>query len=657
MPRPENIDLPAFSQPRVTIVIPVHGQCAFTLRCLQSIARASGATPFEVIVVDDASPDDTVRQLAQVTGLRVHALATNVGYLHAVNAGAALANSRYLCLLNNDVEVQPGWLDALITPLDADPTIGLVGARLVDMAGGTLLEAGGVVFRDGNAANYGRGEPAAGAAYLHPRDVDYCSAAAVVVRTDLWRTLGGFDERYAPAYYEDTDLAFATRALGYRVRYQPAAIVEHAEGSSHGTEVSTGVKAFQLRNRERFVDKWRSELSAQHLDARGLLRARDRGCGPRVVIIDAQTPTPDSDSGSVRMWGMLDSLRRVGARITLVPTDGRPRPPWTDRLRDAGIEVLDGQSQLDRVLAGLEPELVLISRVDTATKALLEVRRHAPSSLLVFDTVDLHHLRLSRRAVLDGDLRSRELARSYEQLELALVRSCDVTLTVSQTERQALLAAAPGSDIRVLSNVHTVAGLGPDFAARQGVLFVGNYHHPPNIDAAIFLAREVMPLVREQLPGLPLVLAGNDPTPTVRGLADPHTSVPGWLPELTDLYAQARVGVAPLRYGAGVKGKVGEAMGSGLPMVLTPAAAEGMALVDGTHTLLGSSAEEFAAAVVRLHRDRALWCRLVMHGRAHVGTVFSPQLLDLVLRGLLDLVGQRRALSGELGGALSGALA
>ena len=237
-------------------------------------------TPFELILVDDASPDHAASLVDSVPGVRLIRLSKNVGYLGACNAGAAAARGRHLLLLNNDTEVRPGFLDALVRLLD-DKSVGVVGSKLV-YPDGRLQEAGGIIFRDGTGWNYGRGESPSRFEYAFVREVDYCSGASLLVRGELWQSLGGFDERYSPAYYEDVDLCFSAREAGYRVLYQPASVVIHHEGASHGTDTASGTKRYQEINRHKFVDKWHDELAAQQLPHSGPVVARDRCRGSRV---------------------------------------------------------------------------------------------------------------------------------------------------------------------------------------------------------------------------------------------------------------------------------------------------------------------------------------------------------------------------------------
>ncbi|HET7925690.1 MAG TPA: glycosyltransferase, partial [Rhodanobacteraceae bacterium] len=216
--------VPTSATPHVSIVIPVYDKVAYTSACLRSLAEHAGAIPFEVIVVDDCSNDRTQERLADVEGIRVLRNAENLGFIGSCNAGAAAARGELVLFLNNDTRVTAGWLEALVRCLDEAPDAGLVGAKLI-YPDGRLQEAGGIVFDDASGWNYGRFDDPDDPRYAFRREADYCSGAAILLRTDLFRRLGGFDTRYAPAYYEDTDLAFAVRAAGYKVWYEPASTV------------------------------------------------------------------------------------------------------------------------------------------------------------------------------------------------------------------------------------------------------------------------------------------------------------------------------------------------------------------------------------------------------------------------------------------------
>ncbi|MFY9808925.1 MAG: glycosyltransferase [Pseudonocardiaceae bacterium] len=646
---PGPVALRTSTSPLLSIVVPVHGKWEYTRACLASIEAHRPSVPFEVLVVDDASPDRTAELVEASTGVRLVHTEHNVGFVGACNLGASHARGDYLLFLNNDTEVRPGALDALIDAADSDDRIGLVGAMLV-YPDGRLQESGGIIWADGSGWNYGRDQDALGPEFHVQRDVDYCSGAAILVRRDLFDQIGGFDQRYAPAYYEDTDLAFAIRATGHRTIVEPRAVVMHHEGVSNGTDLTAGVKRFQEINRAQFVDKWPSAL-ADHLPAASELNvwlARQRGPaghqGGLVLVADHQVPMPDRDSGSVRMHRLLLALVELGQRVVFFPCNGALLQPYSADLQRLGITVLPDAARQEAFLreAGAALRLAVLSRPQVGWKLLEELRMLAPHCLVSYDTVDVHFLRLQRHAELaaaTGDEATATAlagkAAASRELELGLVRATDLTLVVSEHEQTLLRSLVPEADVRVLSNIHHPACEVPGPQGRTGLLFVGSFDHLPNRDAAAWMAREVLPLVHRRHPDAVLHVVGSNPSPDVLELADDTVEVHGWVADLVPLHRRCRLSVAPLRFGAGVKGKVGESMAAGLPTVCTPVAAEGMNLVDGQHVLVAADAAGFADHVVALLDDDALWCTLSEAGASAITDRFGPDVARATLQKML----------------------
>ncbi|MEV4274433.1 glycosyltransferase [Actinoplanes xinjiangensis] len=339
--------------------------------------------------------------------------------------------------------------------------------------------------------------------------------------------------------------------------------------------------------------------------------------GP-VLIVEHQAPSPDRDSGSLRLQRVIDELQALGHPVVFFPMRDTAGRAYTDRLRRRGVAVLTGRAAQARFLAeqGHLIGTAILCRPEPALQTLALIRDAAPQCVIAYDTVDLHHHRLHRQADLafaEGApdryaLRAR--AESTRALELMLVRECDVTLVVSEDERRLLEAEVPGADVDVLSNIHLPPGVnrGPVDGAR--ILFVGNYLHQPNVDAALRLCTEILPAVRREVPDAVVDLVGDAAPPEVAALAGESVTVHGWVPDLGPLYAAARVAVAPLRYGAGVKGKVGEAVEHGVPVVGTPVAVEGMGLLPERDVLVGGTTAELAAQLVRVLRDDTIGVRL-----------------------------------------------
>jgi len=620
--------VPASPQPVASIVIPVYNHCRHTLACLRALAAHPPLAACEILVVDDGGSDDTAGWMPQIAGLRYHRRAENGGFIAACNDGLRLARGEYAVLLNNDTVPQPGWLDALLATFARVPEAGLVGAQLL-YPDGRLQESGGVVFADGSCWSYGRFESAEDPRYASLRDVDYCSGAALAIPRALFERLGGLDTRYKPAYYEDTDLAFQVRAAGHRVLVQPASRVVHDEGTSNGTDTGSGIKAWQVRNQQVFADKWpealRRQLPVGSVPGPALLHRGQR----QVLIIDECVPQPDRDSGSLRQFNLIRMLLAGGAHVVFLPTRGEHAGTATAALQALGVEVWHAP-YLKSVGTWLREhgrrfQVVMLVRHHVASQCLPLLQRHAPQARTVFDTVDLHYLRERRGAELAGDARLARNAERTRASELAVMAATDVTLLVSAAEKEQLAIDAPQVKVALLSNLHEVAGHGLDWAQRHDLVFVGGFRHPPNLDAMQWFIGEVFPLVRERLPDIRFHCIGADAPDSLHALAAtrPGVQLHGYVPDVVPWMAGARIAVAPLRFGAGVKGKINLSMAHGQPVVATPCAVEGMHLTDGQDVLVADSAAAFAGAVLRLHGDEALWQRLSAAGLRNIERHFS----------------------------------
>jgi GT2 family glycosyltransferase len=632
----------AFAAPttvRASVVIPVYGKLDFTVACLRSLANSGLPGDVEVIVVDDASPDDSARELPRIAGLRYHRNASNLGFVGSCNAGAALARGAFLVFLNNDTTLTPGWLDALLGTFGSHPDTGLAGAQLV-YPDGRLQESGGIVFADGSGWNYGRFEDPRHPAYTFVREADYCSGAAIAIRRELFERLGGFDERYAPAYYEDTDLAMKVREAGLKVRVQPGSVVVHHEGVTAGTDTGSGVKAYQVRNQQRFLERWRDVLARRHpAPSQAPHYAAQHRARARVLVVDATTPMPDRDSGSVRLFELLRLLVEEGCAVSFLPENGLDDGRYTQALRALGVEAW-AQPWLGAIpewLAKHGPrfQLIVVSRHYVLSPLLPLLRRHAPQASIVFDTVDLHHLREQREAAERGDEAMARAAQRTRADELALIAAVDRTWVVSPVEKALLAEALPKAAVDVVSNIHRVRGAGPAMRERSGLLFVGGFRHPPNVDAALWLADSILPRIRERRPDITLSLVGSEAPAAVLALdGRDGIRVLGHVPDLEPLLDSHRYSVAPLRYGAGVKGKVNQALAHGLPVVATRCAVEGMGLEHGVDALVADDAEAFATALLSAYDDELLWNRLVEGGLANTEREFSPERARQTLRAV-----------------------
>ena len=639
----EPLRLPVSATPAVSVIIPVYGQIAHTWRCLVSIARHPPATPFEVLVVDDGSPDGTAEALSRVDGLRLVDSGVNEGFIAACNRGAREARGRRLLFLNNDTEVLPGWCDELVGTFDAVPQAGIVGSKLL-YPDGRLQEAGGIIWRDGSAWNYGRFDDPARPEYSYRREVDYVSGAALMVPADVFWGVGGFDTHYAPAYGEDSDLAFKVRSVGRQVILQPLSRVIHHEGATSGTDLSQGAKKHQVENQRKLFERWQDSLASHQPVGTRVAEARERHQGPRVLVLDLCTPEPDKDAGSITAFNIMRVLQQIGCKVTFAPVDNFLfLERYTGDLQRIGVECLYAPfvTSIEDYLRehGELFDVVLIFRFIAARRHLADVRRHVPRAKVLFHTSDLHFLREQREAELRGDARIEQRASRMKQDELEMIRRVDATIVHSTFEQALLAGELPGARVVVFGWAIDVPGTSVPFAPRRDVAFIGGYQHPPNVDGAMFFAQEVLPLVRERIPDLRFHVVGSNPPAELRALQDEHVTVTGFVAELGPLLDRMRLSVAPLRYGAGIKGKIGTSLSHGLPCVATPIAAEGMALGDGREILIASTPREIADAIVRAYTDQSLWTRLSANGLAFVQRQYSFEGAEALFSELLRSLG------------------
>jgi glycosyltransferase involved in cell wall biosynthesis len=312
--------------------------------------------------------------------------------------------------------------------------------------------------------------------------------------------------------------------------------------------------------------------------------------------------------------------------------------------------VLYGQLNVNAELETIAPRLsmVILSRPHVASRWLDTVREYAPSVTVAYDTVDIHWLREARRNALhtgpagalgtsNGQARALgPKARALRELELAMVRATDTTLVVTDSEREQIQLDVPQANVLVVPMVHDIEPVVPPSEGRSGILFVGGFQHPPNTDAAVSLVKEVMPAVWRELGDVRVTIVGSHPPPDVQALASPRVDVTGWVEDLQPLLDGARLMVAPLRYGAGMKGKITQALSVGLPVVTTPIGAEGLENEDEDCMLIAEDPQELAAHVIQAYRDDELWRRLSHAGQELIVERCSTEVVSERLGTLLD---------------------
>jgi GT2 family glycosyltransferase/glycosyltransferase involved in cell wall biosynthesis len=629
--------------PEVSVIIPVHNQFRYTYDCLKSMLAALPTRTFEIIIIDDFSDDETLfAALVFSGGVRIRRNAKNLGFVGTCNAGAALARGKYLLFLNNDTLVKPGWLDELVETFEQVPNVGIAGSKLL-FADGKLQEAGGIIWRLGDGWNWGRGRDPNEPAFSYLRDADWVSGAALMIPRDLFRELNGFDEYYAPAYYEDTDIAFRVRAMGKRVVVQPASVITHLEGVSAGTDTAgTGMKRFQVINHAKFYRRWKDTLITHRLNGQQPELEAERQVRRRAYFIDDSVPTPDQDAGSNAAVEHMRCLMALGYKVTFLPADNMAAiEPYTGRLQKLGIECLHHPYfwSVEEVFrkAAVKPDLVYLHRHSNASKYATMVRRYFPRCRVIYSVADLHFLRMERQATVEPAAMSKAKVAVQRRDELGVMANVDSIIVHSSVEAALLREVDGGLDVRVVPWTVRPRATARPFADRAGAAFVGGFHHPPNVDAVRFLVHDVAPLLRARVPECTVWLVGSNMPNEIMNMQVPGVKPLGFVPELADILHRLRCTVVPLRYGAGIKGKVLESFAHGLPCVMSEVAAEGLELPEDLAWLVARSPEAFAEKTARVHADEAFNRALAESGLAYIERRHSAAAVTEALRARQEI--------------------
>lgn len=627
------LSLPRHDNPEVSVVI-CASDAKQAYRAVAALLLAYNATPYEVIISTDDTPEESESLRRRIAGAVFVTSSTRLGRAQLLNLGAGAARGKFITLLDISAEPRAFWIDELRASFSLFERTGVAGCKLV-RPNGRLHEAGGVLWSSGNRQPVGANGNAEHPQVNYARQVDYVSDRALMVPTEIWHTVGGLSEDLFGTSLEDTDLSLKIRESGYRIVYAPQAVVTIVPDKARPPAKKDFAAQFKRR--------WSQALQQRRPETSSLQAAMDFGIRDRVLFIDQQVPRIDVDAGSYAAIQEMRLFQALGYKVTLLPLNLLYAETYVKSLERIGVEVIYAPfaASVEDVLKerGGEFQLVYITRHHVARAVVPLVRKFNPQAKIVFNNADLHFLRELRSALAlkDGDLlRRSQLTRD---LELEVMRQTDLTISYNEVEHavimsynldQTRIARAPW----VVTPAETV----PPFLARSDIGFLGSFGHRPNAEAVKFFANDVLPLLRQSIPDIRLQVFGSQIGPDVKALESDSLVIRGHVGKLADAYDGLRVFVAPLTAGAGLKGKVLSAMAHGLPTVLSSAAAEGIGACAGIHYLSPQSPQEWVAAVSKLNSDETLWNAISQNAMEFVKANYSFEQGVSTLRTALEKI-------------------
>ncbi len=608
-----SLRFPKETQPVISIILVFYNQAHLSLLCLQSILEHADV-PYELVIVDNNSTDASGELLARLEHAKVVRNSDNVGFVKAVNQGAQQCAGEYLLLLNNDALLEPNALSSALAVFKQEPATGAVGA-MIKMLDGNLQEAGCIIWNDGACLGYGRGASPLLPEFRFRREVDYCSGAFLLFTRQLYDELGGFDEAFAPAYYEESDFCIRLQKKGLRVIYNPDSQITHYEfASSGGLE---GASKLQLAHRQLLCQRHGEFLAKKFAnDPANILKARTNNSRPNVLVIDDRVPYPSLGAGYPRATHILNTLASFDLNISFYPLL-YAADDWNDTydLLDPNIEVLldHGKPELKRFLQERQGfyQYIIVSRCHNMEYFNFVINL-APAVIqgakLIYDAEAVTAPRdFLRQRILGAPIAEIDQQAQLKK-ELEQARVADMVVTVSQRE-SAIFQQSDFDNTLVIGHTIEPGPTPTAFAERSGFLFVGALRDDgsPNVDSLLWFIINVLPLIEARIPGVQVEVVGDNSAPSLATVEVDAVRFRGRMGDVNSLYDSCRVFIAPTRFAAGIPHKVHEAAAKGLPAVTTSLLATQLGWNDESQLLVADAAKDFAEQCVRLYQDQRLW--------------------------------------------------
>ena len=464
-----------------------------------------------------------------------------------------------------------------------------------------------------------------------PSEVDYISGISIIIKKSIWKKIGGFDERYIQIYYEDIDLAFSLRKYGYKILYQPKSIVKYYEEISKENNILSNIRNI---NKKKFIVKWDDDLKNQ-LEEDETFLARDRGINKsRIFVIDRFVPNFDKDAGSRCCFMYLNIFKEIGLQVTFLGDNLEKIEPYTSILQQNGIEVLYGNSyKKEKLKTFLKGKLkyfkyIYLQRPEITIKYIDFIKKYSSGKIIYF-AHDLHYIRLLREYNITHNIKYYLKSKNMERIEREIFNKVNIIHVVGNYEFEILKEEYKNKTIRNIPLYiyeKSLNNIENNFYKRKDLIFVGGFEHSANVDAILWFSKEIYPKIIKIFPNIILHIVSSKVPVKIRKIESKNVKIEGFLSDenLRAMYQKCRIAIAPLRYGAGVKGKVIEAAYNQIPMVTTTIGGEGIDNSIGSF-LIEDNPEKIANIISQLYIDYSKLKRMSDSGKKLIEKYFSKK--------------------------------
>ena len=633
--------------PKVSIIIPFYNQVDYTINCLNYLHKHLKIDlQVEIILIDDNSTEKC--DLSFIKGIKIIKNIENQGFLKSINIGIKQSVGEFIYILNNDTEVREGFLEALLQVFDSFLNVGAVGSKLLN-ADESLQEAGCVFLKDCSINQIFTKRKKYFPQVNFVNKVDYCSGCSLLFkRKNDDGKLNLFDEQFAPAYFEETDFCFQLKYIQCKdIYYTPFSEVLHYNGVSYNSPQNISTDKLKQKeqlfavNLQKFKNKWQQQIGT--IKANTIEQRIEEIHGNKsIVIFCGIIPPYDKDSGSNRLKEIIQAYLKLGYYIILAKTKTflfSEENEYILYYESLGVNVYyehkNSVALGDYLVTHISHKTIAwFYNPDVFEEYYPIAKQYLPNAKLVFDMVDIHHIRFKRAAELEPNNKLyKKQYKKYIKIESDAATIVDYVITISEIDEKYMREFCEANKIITVSNIHyikTSLEKTLSFEDREDILFIGS-QHAPNIDALYFLFNEIMPVVWRKIPHLKVNVIGNVKD-CIKDIVHPNFIFKGYIPNIETEFFSNKIMVAPLIYGAGIKGKIGQAFEYFLPVITTSIGAEGMQLTNNENAIIVDDSQDFANSIIKLYSDKELWLKLQSNSEKNLLPFSKEKLKEQLLK-------------------------